>query len=320
MRYNRIDPRFWTDRAVRGWSDDAKLLALYLLSSPHRTTEGLFRLPKAYIQADLEWSPERLGQPFRQLLESRFLDYDDDAQVVLIRNALKYQPLQNANQVTGALRLLEELPPTRLTCDFQQLAEQFCQRLAKRLPEGFGKPSPTSPPSAPPLTPTPALTPEGSKTSVAQARPVSVDTRQVFEAWQQATGKHRARLDDKRARLIRAALKAFPLTDVLDAVQGWRHDPWPERSRHNGLEVLLRDAAHIEKFRDLCRDGPPPPALGKHSQQIADTYQAMVAMGQQMGQQTEQIDAFDDVERVDPDRRQTQRQLPRPSHRTRYGT
>src|SRR5262245_486570 len=154
MRYNRIDQRFWTDRAVRGWTDDAKLLALYLLTSPHRATEGLFRLPKAYIQADLEWSAERLGQPFRQLLESRFLDYDDDAQVVLIRNALKYQPLQNDNQVTAALKALEELPPTRLAWDFRQLAEQFCQRLAKRLPQGFGEP--------PAPSPAPSPAPEGS--------------------------------------------------------------------------------------------------------------------------------------------------------------
>jgi hypothetical protein len=174
MRYHRIDPRFWTDPAVRGWSDDAKLLALYLLTCPHRTTEGLFRLPKAYIQADLEWSAERLAEPFAELLAERngepgFIAYDERAQVVLLRDALKDQPPQNDNQVTAALRSLDELPATHLTCEFKQLAERFCQRLAKRLPEGFGQGLREPIPDPPALTP--ALTPAPSSGAIAPAAP-----------------------------------------------------------------------------------------------------------------------------------------------------
>jgi len=159
VTYNRIDPKFWTDPDVAGWSDDAKLLALYLMTCPHRTTEGLFRLPKPYAQADLQWSAERLAEPFAELLADRsgqpgFIAYDERAQVVLIRNAMKYQAPQNDNQVTAALRGLEALPPTFLTCEFRRLAERFCERLAKRLPEGFGQPIPDPP------APTPAPTPE----------------------------------------------------------------------------------------------------------------------------------------------------------------
>src|SRR5215510_14861496 len=308
MRYNRIDQRFWTDRAVRGWTDDAKLLALYLLTSPHRATEGLFRLPKAYIQADLEWSAERLGQPFRQLLESRFLDYDDDAQVVLIRNALKYQPLQNDNQVTAALKALEELPPTRLAWDLRQLAEQFCQRLAKRLPEGFGEP-PTPSPAPTPTPEDPYVEPEPKPSpAVASppARPRTVE-RVVFEAWQEATGKHRAKLDDKRRRVIQRALAAFPLEDVLDAVRGWQFDTWTERPRFNDLGQLLKDADHIEKLRDLWRAGPQA-VPGRNAQRSIGTYQQMKAYGQQR-----EGGGRDDVGRVDGHGAGgTERLLPRP--------
>ena len=75
-----------------------------------------------------------------------------------------------------------------------------------------------------------------------------------------ATGKRlsRTRLDDKRRRIIKQALKAHPVEDVLDAVVGWRHDPFycgeNDRGRaFNDLGMLLRDADHVERFRDLAR-------------------------------------------------------------------
>lgn len=113
---------------------------------------------------------------------------------------------------------------------------------------------------------------EGTTPSVALAvcepsAPVAPDRPpqavvQVFEAWLSATGRtNQTLLDAKRRRLIDRALKAYPLEDVLDAVHGWRRSPHhrgenPGRTVYNDLELLLRDAAHIEKFRDLERQAP----------------------------------------------------------------
>jgi len=145
------------DPGMRRVSDDARLLALYLLTCEHRRAEGLFRLPKAYMLEDLGWVPERLAKPFAELLENGFLAYDDDAQVVLIRRALKYQAPENDSQVTAALRHLDDLPDTPLTSEFQRLAERFCERLAKRLPEGFGEGYGHPLPPSLPLPPAPTL-------------------------------------------------------------------------------------------------------------------------------------------------------------------
>lgn len=153
--YYRVSPKFWTDPVVRRASDDARLLALYLLTSPHRRLEGLFRLPKPYICADLGWSAERLDKPFGELLETGFIRYDEAAEVVLIRNALKYQSPANDNMVTAALDQLEEVPETSLDQEFQQLAKRYCERLAQRLPERFGRPMPKPPAPAPAPAPTP---------------------------------------------------------------------------------------------------------------------------------------------------------------------
>lgn len=138
-RYYRISPRFWSDPDVQRWSDDAKLLAFYLLTCEHRTTEGLFVLKKKYAQADLEWDKERFGKAFGELLETGFAHYDEEAQVCLIVNALKYQPPQNENQAKYAVKQLLALPATPLTCIFKQLVERFSEHLAKQLPEGFGE-------------------------------------------------------------------------------------------------------------------------------------------------------------------------------------
>lgn len=139
-RYYRVSPRFWTRAEQRGWSDDHKILALYLLTCPHRTTEGIYRLPAKYAQADLEWSAERFTKRLAELSADGFCMYDEDAQVVLIMGAMKYQATSNDNMAKAAVKRLAELPNTPLTSEFKRLAERFDERLAKRLPERFGEP------------------------------------------------------------------------------------------------------------------------------------------------------------------------------------
>ena len=84
----------------------------------------------------------------------------------------------------------------------------------------------------------------------------------VFDTWIEATGRSgRTQLDKKRLNQIKVALEAYPLDDVLDAVVGWRNDPFycghNDRGKtYNDLGLLLRDAEHIERFRDLARTGP----------------------------------------------------------------
>lgn len=158
--YWRVSPKFWSDPKVLAWDEDTRFLALYILTSPHRNAEGLFRLPQRYICADLEWSQQRLAEPFKRLVADRFIDYDENTQVCLIRKALEYQSPQNPNQVNAALRHLTDLPPSpRLTSEFKRLAERFSERLFEALPERFGESlTPSLPPS--PKTPSAPKHPE----------------------------------------------------------------------------------------------------------------------------------------------------------------
>lgn len=94
----------------------------------------------------------------------------------------------------------------------------------------------------------------------ASADPVEV----VFDAWCESTNKRAAVLDAKRRKIIKAALKTYPVDELVDAVNGWHLSPHHrgENNRntiYNDLGLLLRDAAHIEQFRDLTRNGPQQP-------------------------------------------------------------
>jgi hypothetical protein len=68
---------------------------------------------------------------------------------------------------------------------------------------------------------------------------------------------------DARSQLIARRLREWPEDEVVAAVKGWRHFPHNrgENERNQpycDIELLLRDAAHIEKFRDaeLASGGP----------------------------------------------------------------
>jgi hypothetical protein len=108
------------------------------------------------------------------------------------------------------------------------------------------------------------ITQEVKKRSEVEAQRASTSSlvREVFDAWVEATGRtSRTKLDGNRRRLIERALHDYSLEDVLAAVRGWRHSPHHRGENSNGtsytgLSLLLRDAEHIETFRDLeCKHG-----------------------------------------------------------------
>jgi hypothetical protein len=112
----------------------------------------------------------------------------------------------------------------------------------------------------------------------AQDRIKTAAIERIFDAWVAAAGKdaNRTVLDDKRRRLIRRALERYPTDDVIAAVRGWRHSPHHRGENttntvYNDLGLLLRDGDHIERFRDLERNGPATPAS------TGDAYAALEA-------------------------------------------
>lgn len=135
--YNRVFSRIWLER----WDDDTMLTALYLLTCKHRTLEGIYHLPLQYAAGDRKWSLKRIERPFQRLLTDGFVEYDPEAEVVLVVNALKAQSPSTKNHMIGAVKKLRTLPPNGLMKRFLEQAQlhapAFAEYIANEMPEAF---------------------------------------------------------------------------------------------------------------------------------------------------------------------------------------
>lgn len=131
--YTRVESRFWQDEKMRAVSGDARQLMLYLLTSPHRNMIGFYFLPPPYACFDLGWDEKKFNKHMLELIKIDRISYDDLAHVVLIYNFLKFNPLENPNQVKGAVARFEELPETSLKVEFFNIIANFDQELLEQL-------------------------------------------------------------------------------------------------------------------------------------------------------------------------------------------
>jgi hypothetical protein len=127
-RYSRVSTSFWSDNRSASWPDDVKLFALYVITAPHRTLEGIFLLPIPYASADLHWSMKKVTKAIGFLTQAGFLYFDGKTSTLLIRNALRYQAPENENQAKPCLRRIASLPISDLLPEFLILAKQHCYR------------------------------------------------------------------------------------------------------------------------------------------------------------------------------------------------
>lgn len=110
-------------------------------------------------------------------------------------------------------------------------------------------------------TPDPDPDPDPKKRKKNTCR-VSGDVQRVFEAWRQDTGHARAILDAKRAERIRARLnEGFTADELILAITHRHNDPWLMGKGNSPrvfdeIKTLLRDAAQVERLRDLTEPLP----------------------------------------------------------------
>jgi hypothetical protein len=103
-------------------SEDGRTLALYLLTSPHTTLIGAFRLPDGYVCEDLQWTVERVSKGFAELFEKGFANRCETTKWVWIRKFLEWNPPENPNQWKSARKLASQVPDEcAWNADFQRV-------------------------------------------------------------------------------------------------------------------------------------------------------------------------------------------------------
>lgn len=108
--YGRVHCAFWTSRDIERLSDDARILALYLLTGPHTTISGAFRLPDLYVSEDLRWPLERVRKGFDELLANGFANRCETTKWVWICKFLDWNTPENPNQWKAARKLAAQVP------------------------------------------------------------------------------------------------------------------------------------------------------------------------------------------------------------------
>lgn len=89
----------------------------------------------------------------------------------------------------------------------------------------------------------------------------------VFEHWRTVHGHPQAKLDAKRRKLIRDALKGYSEADLCQSISGYKNSPHHQGQNdratvYDAIELLLRDAKHIDAGLRFYRD-PPRTDLSK---------------------------------------------------------
>ncbi len=108
--YGSVHTCFWSNSDIQALSDQAKLLALYLLTGPHTCMLGCFRLPIGYICEDLKWSSETVSKRLGELFQIGFATHDSTHNWIFIHQFLTWNSIENPNQGKSIRRLFEQVP------------------------------------------------------------------------------------------------------------------------------------------------------------------------------------------------------------------
>ena len=133
--YGLVYSSFWQSPDIRALPEDARALALYLLTTPHGNLIGCFRLPDAYAAEDLQWPFERVSEGFRKLSDNAFLSRDEGTKWVIIGKFLKWNKFGNPNVAKAAHKAFDQVP----ACSVKSLLAKALLEFGAHLSPEFRK-------------------------------------------------------------------------------------------------------------------------------------------------------------------------------------
>lgn len=108
--YGMLHNTFWSSDTMAGLDSDGKIVAIYLLTSPHTTTSGAFRLPDAYACEDLGWDAKRFRNGLEAVSKTGFVLVDEASRWVWVVNFTKFNRPANPNVRKAAIKQATAIP------------------------------------------------------------------------------------------------------------------------------------------------------------------------------------------------------------------
>ncbi len=92
--FAQVRPRFWTGttgRQIRRLGPECHVLAMYLITGPLAHALGLYYLPLPIVAHETGLTLEQVRSGIAKLCEIEFCAYDDENEVVFVRNMARFQ-------------------------------------------------------------------------------------------------------------------------------------------------------------------------------------------------------------------------------------
>jgi hypothetical protein len=208
--YGQVQTTFWG--RTTSLSDRAKLLALYLLTGPHSTGLGCFRLPYGYVVADLGWTQDSAKKAFAELSRNGFADRFED--VAFIPNFLKFNGIANPNVAVARQKEYEALPNGEAKwlvagamLTFGNHWQNGFETVLETDAGGFAKQKPTQPNPNPKESLTKPTSAEISEAEFDELKSIYPD-RAGDQQWNRARKAAHARLQE-----------GYSLSEILDGIR-----------------------------------------------------------------------------------------------------
>lgn len=108
--YGKVHTSFWSSPTITSMSEDARMLAMYLITAPHSTIAGVFRLPNGYVCEDLKWDAARVEKGFSELLAKGYANRCETTKWVWVCKHLEWNKPENPNQCKSAAKIAMSIP------------------------------------------------------------------------------------------------------------------------------------------------------------------------------------------------------------------
>lgn len=252
--YGQVQCHFWQSPEALAFSNEAKLLALYLLTGPHSNGLGCYRLPDGYVTADFGWTQQTVSKAFQELFETGFAMRFEH--VVFIPKFLHWNGISNPNVASARRKEFDALPAgeaksrlARAMLEFGKHWSKEFETVLKSLSKGIPEQNPTQPyptqkepePPQGQLPPAPADEFDKRFDELRALYP----KRSGHQRWPDAKKHIRARLREGHAWI-----------EILDGAR--RYAEWVRATGKERMETVQQAATFVGENKGFLEPWNPP--------------------------------------------------------------
>ena len=128
MRYAKIYDQMWQNPDFVALSMQAKLCYTYLCSCCHCNQIGYFRIPLAYMAADMGMTPTDAAKVVKELESAGFVRFDADTSRMLIRSYLKWNPPDSIKNLKAMAKVFDQMEASELDPLFVSIANEMAEQ------------------------------------------------------------------------------------------------------------------------------------------------------------------------------------------------